>query len=214
MLAETGISDTYGYANNYKFAQSRPVRQIHRMATSKVFIFDTTLRDGEQAPGCSMTTSEKVRMAGKLAELGVDIMEAGFPIASDRRFRGGAGGQPDAAREGGGARALHGAGHRARRAGAGEGQAPGAHPHVPRHQRHPPQVQAEEDAGAGARGGGQGRRAGAQVRRRRRVLRRGRRPHRGRLPDRRFARGRRGRRQHRQHPRHRRLRAFPRSTAR
>jgi 2-isopropylmalate synthase len=53
------------------------------MATiPKVFIFDTTLRDGEQAPGCSMTISEKVRMAGKLADLGVDIMEAGFPIAS------------------------------------------------------------------------------------------------------------------------------------
>jgi len=54
--------------------------------TSRVFIFDTTLRDGEQAPGCSMTTSEKVRMAGKLADLGVDIMEAGFPIASTGDF--------------------------------------------------------------------------------------------------------------------------------
>ena len=52
----------------------------------QVFIFDTTLRDGEQAPGCSMTISEKVRMAGKLAELGVDIMEAGFPIASTGDF--------------------------------------------------------------------------------------------------------------------------------
>jgi len=48
----------------------------------KVHIFDTTLRDGEQAPGCSMTMAEKLRMAHKLAELGVDIMEAGFPIAS------------------------------------------------------------------------------------------------------------------------------------
>src|SRR5580698_33685 len=48
----------------------------------KVHIFDTTLRDGEQAPGCSMTMTEKLRMAHKLAELGVDIMEAGFPIAS------------------------------------------------------------------------------------------------------------------------------------
>jgi 2-isopropylmalate synthase len=53
-----------------------------KMASEKVHIFDTTLRDGEQAPGCSMTVPEKVRMAGKLAELGVDIMEAGFPIAS------------------------------------------------------------------------------------------------------------------------------------
>ena len=48
----------------------------------RVHIFDTTLRDGEQAPGCSMTMAEKLRMAHKLAELGVDIMEAGFPIAS------------------------------------------------------------------------------------------------------------------------------------
>jgi 2-isopropylmalate synthase len=52
----------------------------------KVHIFDTTLRDGEQAPGCSMTVSEKLRMAHKLAELGVDIMEAGFPIASAGDF--------------------------------------------------------------------------------------------------------------------------------
>ena len=48
----------------------------------RVHIFDTTLRDGEQAPGCSMTMAEKLRMAHKLGELGVDIMEAGFPIAS------------------------------------------------------------------------------------------------------------------------------------
>jgi 2-isopropylmalate synthase len=48
----------------------------------KVHIFDTTLRDGEQAPGCSMNIPEKLRMAGKLAELGVDVLEAGFPIAS------------------------------------------------------------------------------------------------------------------------------------
>jgi len=53
---------------------------------NRVYIFDTTLRDGEQSPGCSMTVEEKVRMAGKLAELGVDILEAGFPIASDGDF--------------------------------------------------------------------------------------------------------------------------------
>jgi 2-isopropylmalate synthase len=56
------------------------------MATSRVHIFDTTLRDGEQSPGCSMTVTEKVRMAGKLSDLGVDIMEAGFPIASAGDF--------------------------------------------------------------------------------------------------------------------------------
>jgi len=48
----------------------------------RVYIFDTTLRDGEQSPGCSMTVPEKVRMAAKLVDLGVDILEAGFPIAS------------------------------------------------------------------------------------------------------------------------------------
>ena len=48
----------------------------------RVYIFDTTLRDGEQSPGCSMTVPEKLRMAAKLVELGVDILEAGFPIAS------------------------------------------------------------------------------------------------------------------------------------
>ena len=47
-----------------------------------VVIFDTTLRDGEQSPGCSMTQPEKLRMARALAELGVDVIEAGFPAAS------------------------------------------------------------------------------------------------------------------------------------
>ena len=48
----------------------------------RVMIFDTTLRDGEQAPGCSMTQAEKLRVAKALAELGVDVIEAGFPAAS------------------------------------------------------------------------------------------------------------------------------------
>lgn len=52
----------------------------------RIHIFDTTLRDGEQSPGCSMTVPEKMRMAAKLVELGVDIMEAGFPIASHGDF--------------------------------------------------------------------------------------------------------------------------------
>ena len=54
--------------------------------SNRVYIFDTTLRDGEQSPGCSMTVPEKLAMAAKLADLGVDIMEAGFPIASDGDF--------------------------------------------------------------------------------------------------------------------------------
>lgn len=54
--------------------------------TERVKIFDTTLRDGEQSPGCSMDLKEKVRLARKLQSLGVDIVEAGFPIASDGDF--------------------------------------------------------------------------------------------------------------------------------
>jgi len=50
---------------------------------NRIYIFDTTLRDGEQSPGCSMTVPEKLRLARKLVELGVDILEAGFPIASE-----------------------------------------------------------------------------------------------------------------------------------
>ncbi len=53
---------------------------------SRVYIFDTTLRDGEQSPGCSMNMPEKLKMAGALVELGVDILEAGFPIASEGDF--------------------------------------------------------------------------------------------------------------------------------
>ncbi|HEY4424641.1 MAG TPA: 2-isopropylmalate synthase [Pyrinomonadaceae bacterium] len=56
------------------------------MPQHRVSIFDTTLRDGEQSPGCSMNLTEKVRMANKLQDLGVDIIEAGFPIASDGDF--------------------------------------------------------------------------------------------------------------------------------
>ncbi|HEX8920950.1 MAG TPA: hypothetical protein VF766_05710, partial [Pyrinomonadaceae bacterium] len=52
----------------------------------KVAIFDTTLRDGEQSPGCSMDLEEKVRLAGQLEILGVDVIEAGFPIASEGDF--------------------------------------------------------------------------------------------------------------------------------
>lgn len=54
--------------------------------TTPIQIFDTTLRDGEQSPGCSMNLPEKVGLARKLEELGVDIIEAGFPIASEGDF--------------------------------------------------------------------------------------------------------------------------------
>lgn len=55
-------------------------------ANNRVRIFDTTLRDGEQAPGCSMTLREKLRIASALAELNVDVIEAGFPAASPGDF--------------------------------------------------------------------------------------------------------------------------------
>src|ERR1700731_3736893 len=52
----------------------------------RVIVFDTTLRDGEQSPGCSMNHQEKLRLAHQLDRLGVDVIEAGFPIASDGDF--------------------------------------------------------------------------------------------------------------------------------
>jgi 2-isopropylmalate synthase len=55
-------------------------------AFERIKIFDTTLRDGEQSPGCSMNLGEKVRLARRLQALGVDVIEAGFPIASDGDF--------------------------------------------------------------------------------------------------------------------------------
>ena len=51
-----------------------------------IVIFDTTLRDGEQSPGCSMNLEEKLRMARLLDEMGVDVIEAGFPVASRGDF--------------------------------------------------------------------------------------------------------------------------------
>ncbi|HEY8783084.1 MAG TPA: 2-isopropylmalate synthase [Mucilaginibacter sp.] len=54
---------------------------------NRVYIFDTTLRDGEQVPGCQLTTPEKIEIARELEALGVDIIEAGFPISSPGDFQ-------------------------------------------------------------------------------------------------------------------------------
>ena len=54
--------------------------------SDRVIIFDTTLRDGEQSPGASMNTAEKLRLATQLEKLGIDVIEAGFPAASDGDF--------------------------------------------------------------------------------------------------------------------------------
>ena len=56
------------------------------MTEEKIFIFDTTLRDGEQVPGCKLNTKEKIELALALEDLGVDIIEAGFPISSPGDF--------------------------------------------------------------------------------------------------------------------------------
>ena len=59
-----------------------------RNESARVAIFDTTLRDGEQSPGCSMTAKQKLRFAHALSELGVDMIEAGFPASSDSDLQG------------------------------------------------------------------------------------------------------------------------------
>ena len=145
--------------------------------SNRVYIFDTTLRDGEQSPGCSMTVPEKLRMARKLVELGVDILEAGFPIASEGDFE-----AVDAvSREfpwvqvAALARSCTLDVERAAK--SLEERPPPAHPHLHRHQRHSPQVQAEEVAAAGAGRSSRGGRTGPAPRGRRGVFRRRRDPH-------------------------------------
>ena len=54
--------------------------------SDRLFIFDTTLRDGEQVPGCQLNTVEKIQVAKALEQLGVDVIEAGFPISSPGDF--------------------------------------------------------------------------------------------------------------------------------
>jgi 2-isopropylmalate synthase len=56
------------------------------MAKEKLIIFDTTMRDGEQSPGASMTKEDKLRIARQLERMRVDVIEAGFPAASDGDF--------------------------------------------------------------------------------------------------------------------------------
>ena len=56
------------------------------MSKEKLIIFDTTMRDGEQSPGAAMTKEEKLRIARQLERMHVDVIEAGFPAASDGDF--------------------------------------------------------------------------------------------------------------------------------
>src|ERR1700745_226389 len=62
------------------------VKRSFVMSENRLIIFDTTLRDGEQSPGASMNLPEKLEIAHALKELGVDVIEAGFPIASPGDF--------------------------------------------------------------------------------------------------------------------------------
>ena len=67
-------------------ATAAPKKPSRGRASNRIRIFDTTLRDGEQSPGCSMDHFQKVQMAIQLEKLGVDVIEAGFPIASNDEF--------------------------------------------------------------------------------------------------------------------------------
>ena len=125
---------------------------------NRVLIFDTTLRDGEQSPGISLNTQEKLEIAQQLARLGVDVIEAGFPITSPGDFE-----AVQAI-----ARTVEGPGHRRprphprgrhrRRLERGQGRRAAAHPHVHLDLRHPHRVPAADHArgrqGPGAGGGG------------------------------------------------------------
>ena len=155
-----------------------------KLDDTRIIIFDTTLRDGEQSPGFSMNLAEKLRMAEALAELGVDVIEAGFPIASPGDFES-VGAMP-IARTGEGPGDLRPGPlrprrHHARRRGGGPGRAQ-AHPHLHQHQPAAHEIQAAHGARRGAGGGDRQRDAGAPVHRRRRMVGRGRHPHRARLP--------------------------------
>ena len=118
-----------------------------RAERDRVVIFDTTLRDGEQCPGATMTFEEKLEVADVLDEMGVDIIEAGFPIASPGRLRGGRRRSPGASRR----RCV--CGLRARRSSRTstaparrcKPAAAAAHPHLHRHLADPSQVQAAQD---------------------------------------------------------------------
>src|SRR5688572_33243388 len=63
-----------------------PEDEVRRMEQSRVIVFDTTLRDGEQSPGATLTADEKLEVADALVALGIDVMEAGFPAASPGDF--------------------------------------------------------------------------------------------------------------------------------
>ena len=175
--------------------------------TDKLIIFDTTLRDGEQSPGASMTKDEKLRIARQLERLEVDVIEAGFAASSNGDFEAvkaiahaikdstvcslARANDRDISRA---AEALKGAANRR----ASTSSSPPAPLHMEKKLRMTPEQVFEQAKLVGP--------LRAQPERRRRVLARGRLPLRPRLPVPRARSGDRRRRDHDQHPRHRRLR--------
>jgi 2-isopropylmalate synthase len=77
---------TQNECTRYALNWSNLVIHILQNMSDKVYVFDTTLRDGEQVPGCQLNTVEKIEIALALEELGVDILEAGFPVSSPGDF--------------------------------------------------------------------------------------------------------------------------------
>ena len=172
---------------------------------NRVHIFDTTLRDGEQSPGISLNTAEKLEIAQQLVRLGVDVIEAGFPITSPGDFAA----VQAIAREVEGPVDLrpgpHSQGRHRRRLGGDQGRPAPAHPHLHLDLRHPHRAPAA-DRPRGRQGPGPGGRGvGHVLLRRRRVLADGRDPRRHRVHRRGLRDRRRGGRDHDQHPRHGRL---------
>ena len=148
---------------------------------NRVLIFDTTLRDGEQSPGISLNAQEKLEIAQQLARLGVDVIEAGFPITSPGDFEAvqaiaRAGRRPGHRRAG-----PHPRGRHRRRLQRRQGRRAPADPHLHLHLGHPHQVPAADHARGRQGPGARRRRARQAVRRRRRVLADGRHPRRPRV---------------------------------
>ncbi len=152
-------NDSQNSEDNKEYRKSIYTSQFNSFALSgslpkKVLIFDTTLRDGEQTPGIALSIEDKVKIASALSDLGVDVIEAGFPITSAGEREAikkiaalkleRSGMRPGPIYQG---RHRFGTGLRAR-----------LRAHLHRHIRHPPEAQAQDDPGAGAgQGGGDGR---------------------------------------------------------
>ena len=126
------------------------------MAKEKLIIFDTTLRDGEQSPGASMTQEEKLRVARQLERMRVDVIEAGFAAASPGDFNA-IKTIAETIKDSTVCSLARANENDIRRAGRGD-QAGTFRPHsyLHRHQPDPHGEEAAHDAGPGGRGGGQG----------------------------------------------------------